>query len=196
MKLICVFLLSVFPLMSLAAERPVVNAQLQQQAMTIVERLIETSFPELKGLKITPKGIKNPQVFLATDIEISSLFGDEREYVLYLNNQLIEKDIPSLALQGILAHELAHFSDYEKMNTFELAVFYAQILMGGEFEANYERRTDLQAFERGFAIGIKVFRHWLYEQISPEARALKETNYYTPAQIDNWMLDQKDVTLL
>ncbi len=196
MKLICVFLLSVFPLMSLAAERPVVNAQLQQQAMTIVERLIETSFPELKGLKITPKGIKNPQVFLATDIEISSLFGGEREYVLYLNNQLIEKDIPSLALQGILAHELAHFSDYEKMNTFELAVFYAQILMGGEFEANYERGTDLQAFERGFAIGIKVFRHWLYEQISPEARALKETNYYTPAQIDNWMLDQKDVTLL
>ncbi len=192
----CAMLLSLIPLFSLAAERPKVNEQLQQQAMVIVERLIETSFPELKGLKITPKGIKNPQVFLATDIEIGSLFGGEREYVLYLNNQLIEENIPALALQGILAHELTHFSDYEKMNTLELAVFYAQILMGGEYEANYERTTDLQAFERGFAIGIKVFRHWLYEQITPEARALKETNYYTPAQIDDWMLDQKDVTIL
>jgi len=196
MKLVCVLLLSIFPLIGLAAERPVVNSQLQQQAMGIVDRLIETSFPELKGLKITPKGILNPQVFLATDIEITSLFGGEREYVLYLNNQLLEKDIPSLALQGILAHELAHFSDYEKMNTLELAVFYARILMGGEYEANYERATDLQAFERGFAIGIKVFRYWLYEQITPEARIVKETNYYTPAQIDDWLLDQEEVTLL
>ncbi len=68
--------------------------------------------------------------------------------------------------------------------------------MGGEYEANYERTTDLQVFERGFAIGIKVFRHWLYEQISPEARALKEMNYYTPAQMDDWMLSQKDVNIL
>ncbi len=182
--------------MSFAQDRPAIPNALEMSAMNIVTRLIATDFPELKSVNITPKSIQNDAVFLATDIEIPSLLSGEREYVLYLNKKLLENPISDLALEGILAHELSHFSDYEKMNTFELAVFYARILSDGEFEARYERATDLQAFERGHAIGIKAFRFWLYEQIDEQAKTLKEKNYYTPAQIDTWLLDQSDITLL
>ena len=65
-----------------------------------------------------------------------------------------------------------------------------------EFVADYERATDLQSFHRGHAIGVKAFRFWLYEQISPEVKAIKVKNYYSPTQIDDWLLDQVEVKIL
>jgi hypothetical protein len=174
----------------------VIPPELQARAMKMVGNLIEESFPELIGVSITPRLIQNPAVFLATDIKIPSIITGDREYVLYLNNRLATHPISDLALKGILAHELVHFTDYQNMNPFELAAFYVQYMVSDEYGAGYERATDLQAFERGYAIGIKAFRFWLYEQITPEARILKETNYYTPSEIDNWLLEQEEITLL
>ena len=82
------------------------------------------------------------------------------------------------------------------MNAVQLAVFYAQYLSSEDFVASYERKTDLQAFERGYAIGIKAFRNWLYLQISEKDKVIKEKNYYTPEQIDEWLLSQPELTLL
>lgn len=193
MLVVCVLVSSAVNASSLDREIP---SELQDRALKMVDSLIEESFPELKGVSITPKLIQNPAVFLATDIEISSVLMGEREYVLYLNKRLWTHPISDLALKGILAHELVHFTDYEKMNPLELAAFYIQYLLSDEYGAKYERATDLESFDRGYAIGIKAFRFWLYEQITPEAKALKETNYYTPAEIDDWLLGQQEVTLL
>lgn len=193
MLVVCVLVSSAVNASSLDREIPF---ELQDRALKMVDILIEESFPELKGVSITPKLIQNPAVFLATDIEISSVLMGEREYVLYLNKRLWTHPISDLALKGILAHELVHFTDYEKMNPLELAAFYIQYLLSDEYGAKYERATDLESFDRGYAIGIKAFRFWLYEQITPEAKALKETNYYTPAEIDDWLLGQQEVTLL
>lgn len=193
MLVVCVLVSSAVNASSLDREIPF---ELQDRALKMVDILIEESFPELKGVSITPKLIQTPAVFLATDIEISSVLMGEREYVLYLNKRLWTHPISDLALKGILAHELVHFTDYEKMNPLELAAFYIQYLLSDEYGAKYERATDLESFDRGYAIGIKAFRFWLYEQITPEAKALKETNYYTPAEIDDWLLGQQEVTLL
>jgi hypothetical protein len=193
MLVVCVLVSSAVNASSLDREIPF---ELQDRALKMVDILIEESFPELKGVSITPKLIQNPAIFLATDIEISSVLMGEREYVLYLNKRLWTHPISDLALKGILAHELVHFTDYEKMNPLELAAFYIQYLLSDEYGAKYERATDLESFDRGYAIGIKAFRFWLYEQITPEAKALKETNYYTPAEIDDWLLGQQEVTLL
>jgi hypothetical protein len=193
MLVVCVLVSGAVSASSLDREIP---SELQDRALKMVDSLIEESFPELKGVSITPKLIQNPAVFLATDIEISSVLMGEREYVLYLNKRLWTHPISDLALKGILAHELVHFTDYEKMNPLELAAFYIQYLLSDEYGAKYERATDLESFDRGYAIGIKAFRFWLYEQITPEAKALKETNYYTPAEIDDWLLGQQEVTLL
>ena len=193
MLVVCVLVSSAVNASSLDREIPF---ELQDRALKMVDILIEESFPELKGVSITPKLIQNPAVFLATDIEISSVLMGEREYVLYLNKRLWTHPISDLALKGILAHELVHFTDYEKMNPLELAAFYIQYLLSDEYGAKYERATDLESFDRGYAIGIKAFRFWLYEQITPEAKVLKETNYYTPAEIDDWLLGQQEVTLL
>ena len=193
MLVVCVLVSSAVNASSLDREIP---SELQDRALKMVDSLIEESFPELKGVSITPKLIQNPAVFLATDIEISSVLMGEREYVLYLNKRLWTHPISDLALKGILAHELVHFTDYEKMNPLELAAFYIQYLLSDEYGAKYERATDLESFDRGYAIGIKAFRFWLYEQITPEAKVLKETNYYTPAEIDDWLLGQQEVTLL
>ncbi len=193
-------LLALFPCLSLTAfAQPAENTLpkiLEARAMKIVAELVEESFPELLDIKLTPKAINNPSVFLATDIDALSILSGDREYTLYLNQNLMTQPISDLALKGILAHELVHFNDYEKMNAFELAVFYVRILADARFEAEYERATDLQSFERGYAIGIKAFRFWLYDQITPKAKALKEINYYTPAEIDEWLLSQNEVTLL
>lgn len=193
-------LLVLFPCLSLTAfAQPTENTlpkTLETRAMKIVAELVEESFPELVDIKLTPKAINNPSVFLATDIDALSILSGDREYTLYLNQKLMTQPISDLALKGILAHELVHFNDYEKMNAFELAVFYVRILADARFEAEYERATDLQSFERGYAIGIKAFRFWLYDQITPKAKALKEINYYTPAEIDEWLLSQNEVTLL
>ena len=193
MLVVCVLVSGAVNASSLDREIP---SELQDRALKMVDSLIEESFPELKGVSITPKLIQNPAVFLATDIEISSVLMGEREYVLYLNKRLWTHPISDLALKGILAHELVHFTDYEKMNPLELAAFYIQYLLSDEYGAKYERATDLESFDRGYAIGIKAFRFWLYEQITPEAKVLKETNYYTPAEIDDWLLGQQEVTLL
>ena len=193
MLVVCVLVSGAVSASSLDREIP---SELQDRALKMVDSLIEESFPELKGVSITPKLIQNPAVFLATDIEISSVLMGEREYVLYLNKRLWTHPISDLALKGILAHELVHFTDYEKMNPLELAAFYIQYLLSDEYGAKYERATDLESFDRGYAIGIKAFRFWLYEQITPEAKVLKETNYYTPAEIDDWLLGQQEVTLL
>lgn len=193
MLVVCVLVSGAVSASSLDREIP---SELHDRALKMVDSLIEESFPELKGVSITPKLIQNPAVFLATDIEISSVLMGEREYVLYLNKRLWTHPISDLALKGILAHELVHFTDYEKMNPLELAAFYIQYLLSDEYGAKYERATDLESFDRGYAIGIKAFRFWLYEQITPEAKALKETNYYTPAEIDDWLLGQQEVTLL
>ena len=193
MLVVCVLVSSAVNASSLDREIP---SELHDRALKMVDSLIEESFPELKGVSITPKLIQNPAVFLATDIEISSVLMGEREYVLYLNKRLWTHPISDLALKGILAHELVHFTDYQKMNPLELAAFYIQYLLSDEYGAKYERATDLESFDRGYAIGIKAFRFWLYEQITPEAKVLKETNYYTPAEIDDWLLGQQEVTLL
>ena len=194
---IAIILCVLFPFSAMATESSNgIPPELQDRAMKMVGELVEESFPELKGITFTPKLIKNPAVFLATDINIPSVLVGEREYILYLNKQLHIQPISDLALKGILAHELVHFTDYEKMNALELAWFYAKILTNAAFETEYERATDLKTFERGYAIGIKAFRFWLYEQITPEAKALKEKNYYTPEEIDNWLLNQQEVTLL
>lgn len=193
MLVVCVLVSGAVSASSLDREIP---SELQDRALKMVDSLIEESFPELKGVSITPKLIQNPAVFLATDIEISSVLMGEREYVLYLNKRLWTHPISDLALKGILAHELVHFTDYQKMNPLELAAFYIQYLLSDEYGAKYERATDLESFDRGYAIGIKAFRFWLYEQITPEAKALKETNYYTPTEIDDWLLGQQEVTLL
>lgn len=193
MLVVCVLVSGAVSASSLDREIP---SELHDRALKMVDSLIEESFPELKGVSITPKLIQNPAVFLATDIEISSVLMGEREYVLYLNKRLWTHPISDLALKGILAHELVHFTDYEKMNPLELAAFYIQYLLSDEYGAKYERATDLESFDRGYAIGIKAFRFWLYEQITPEAKVLKETNYYTPAEIDDWLLGQQEVTLL
>lgn len=196
MKYLYVFLFVCLSGLSHADTSDGLSDALQQRALSVIDRLTSTSFPELKGIPFELKRIKNPAVFLGTDIGIASVFSGPREYVLYLNTTLETQPISDLAFEGIMAHELIHFSDYEKMNALQLTVFYAQYLMSDDFVAEYERKTDLQAFERGYAIGIKAFRNWLYEQISEEDKGIKENNYYTPEQIDEWLLSQPELTLL
>ena len=166
------------------------SAEFIQSTQIIVDQLIKTSFPELAQANITVKGISSNRVFLATDIIPSSLFQEQRQYVLYLNPHLEQQPMSEFALTGILAHELTHFTDYTKMSVADLAIFLTKIKTSSEFNASYERATDLQSFERGYAAGIKEFRLWLYQQISDEAKRLKMRNYYTPVEIDQWLTKQ------
>ena len=181
------------------SENKALPKALQVRIETHLAALTATAFSPLANANIEIKAIEHDTVFLATDINMQSLFFGPRHYVLYVNPQLHTGGISDDALQGILAHELVHFSHYEKMNTVELAWFYSRYLISDEFVAHYERNTDLQAFELGYALGIKNFRFWLYEQISETGKVSKIKNYYTPEQIDNWLLDnliQGEVTIL
>ena len=113
-----------------------------------------------------------------------------RTYSVDINPKIFEENAfpnarPNVrAIQGILAHELFHLVDFETGNAGDLLTFGFRELV---LPAGYERETDRRAFERGFALGIKAYREWLYPNLSKRALRLKKRRYYTPSEIDEWI---------
>jgi hypothetical protein len=65
------------------------------------------------------------------------------------------------------------------------------------YTAQFERRTDLGAIQRGFAPGLKDYRAWLYRNIPASSVAGQERDYFSPAEIEA-LLDRfaRDTALL
>ena len=170
----------------------------------LVNELVRNSFPELaKALasgRIRFREFESDAYFLqASFLKGQFSSSKNREYSIDINPkifdpQLIPNGPPSLeAIQGILAHELVHVLDYETESFSNLTEIGLELILS---PSHYERYTDLRAFELGYAYGIKSYRNWIYGQLSPTDLAQKRKRYYTPEEIDHWLLTRKPSDLL
>ena len=103
-------------------------------------------------------------------------------YVILANPRAYELKVPEDGVEAIIAHELSHVAYLKKRNRLQLLTMVR--LLSKSFAANFERRTDLDAISRGYAEGLKVYRHWLYQHIPQERLAEKRRNYLSSEEID------------
>ncbi len=130
--------------------------------------------------------------YFRASIDSDSLAGD-RVYVVSYDPVILDDPPAAGALGAILVHELGHVEDYRLMENAEYVEFGlwygAQDPATSDELRDYERATDEKALQRGCAEGLAAMREWIYAHATPEVRAEKERNYYTPAEIEAWVAE-------
>jgi hypothetical protein len=94
----------------------------------------------------------------------------------------MQREVPSEALRGIVAHELAH-ADYFQCHN-RLALLGLVRLVLPSFRARFERGADLEAIDLGYGEGLKAFRIWLYRNVPADRVWEKKRDYFSPNEID------------
>lgn len=174
-----------------------INQPIEKENIScLVNELIYWSYPELvdalQAGRIEITEFRSNSYFLKTSISKGkfSTSAARRAYSIDVNPIIFSTnhsstDSPSLgAIQGILAHELEHLVDYESCSRIGLIQIGAKEVFD---PSKYERDTDLRAFNRGFATGIKSYREWIYKMLDSRALRKKKKRYYTPEEIDHWI---------
>jgi hypothetical protein len=169
------------------------TAQASNDVIGRVRRMVEevqaASYPELPALpapkdaKIEIKLFDSSSDYFQTRFTFTSfLFKKRLRYLLRVNRKLFADGVPEDGLRSILAHELGHVVYYRSRNRLALLGLVRLVCKG--FTAHFERRTDLEAIQRGYGDGLKSYRLWLYRQISPGKIEEKKRNYFSPLEID------------
>ena len=143
--------------------------------------------PELIGVPHQLRSMMSEEDYFASNLILSTLDDPprERDYTMMYNPVLFEDPPSWAAVEAIVLHEFKHTIDYTMMNGQELAEFGVWYANGDISE--YEHETDEFALELGFAEGLKAYRLWLYDHVSPETAEQKRYDYYTPEEIDAWV---------
>ena len=145
-------------------------------------------FPELEKTKIKVTTFKSDAYFLQAQPDKKTLFkkSQNRVYEVQLNVRLLACPPDINSLQGIIVHELEHVKDYEGWSTGKIAAHTIKFLTDRNFRARYERKTDLKAMQKGLSEGIKGYRFWIYQWLTPKQLKIKKRYYYTPEEISVW----------
>ncbi len=168
----------IFPIASFSQKTEVLK-----HTQTIVNEIIEKSYPELKTAKIEIKTFESESNYFKSQFSVSRFLTFRKiKYVIFVNPQVFRQNAPEDGIRAILAHELAHVSYFKRKNRIQLLGLAALADKG--FTAKFERRADLEAMARGYGEGLKSYREWLYQNISPKAVEAKKLDYFSPAEID------------
>jgi hypothetical protein len=170
-----------------------------QDIECLVKELIPRSFPELQAAwdegRIHFEKFNSEDNFVNGTILCGFTRGPSaRHYAIQINPAMTRTFLPALprpslqAVQGILAHELVHLSDYEGSSAIGLAKFLKASLIG---VAEHERAVDERAFELGYAAGISLYRQWLYGRLGETEIAQKKARFYTPEEIHEWIMENE-----
>ena len=157
------------------------------EVITRVRRLVEevktASYPELKDADIQIKLFNSASDYFQTRFTVTSfLFRPKLRYLLKVNRRLFDQAATEAALRAILAHELGHILAFKSKARWRLLALVQ--LPSPVFTARFERRTDLLAIARGYGVGLKAYREWLYQHIPARKLTEKKRNYFSPAEID------------
>ncbi|MGH9949228.1 MAG: hypothetical protein ACRD6X_18815 [Pyrinomonadaceae bacterium] len=157
-----------------------------------VNEIVNESFPELCGQDFKIGLFKSDSVFFKTRFSFSRLLTFRKiGVVMDVNPDVFQSGPSDAAIKAILAHELAHADFYRRNGGFK--AFRMIGLLGGKSLAKFERRADLTAIEKGYGLGLKEFREWLYKNIPSNNINEKKRNYFTPEEIDLLITANKDV---
>ncbi|MEO8024993.1 MAG: hypothetical protein ABI823_00885 [Bryobacteraceae bacterium] len=150
------------------------------QAMLRVEN---ASFPELTGVDVRSRTFHSRSDFLKTGFSFVRFFLPLRmRYFVKINPEMFPRGVPEDGLCAILAHELSHVVELSR--GMRIRRFALIRLLSKSYTARFERRTDLEAIERGYAAGLAAYRTWIYSNIPPEDLPQKRRNYFSPEEID------------
>lgn len=176
----------IFPIASFSQKTEVLK-----HTQTIVNEIIEKSYPELKTAKIEIKTFESESNYFKSQFSVSRFLTFRNiSYVIFVNAEVFRRNAPDDGIRAILAHELAHILYYQRKNRFQLLGLTA--LADKSFTAKFERRADLEAIARGYAEGLKSYRKWLYQNIPPKNVEAKKRNYFSPVEIDSMLLLLKE----
>jgi hypothetical protein len=160
----------------------------QKEVEELVQTIIQKHFPNLKQANTKFRYFKNDEYFLKTFVKPLDIFKKERTYFLDINEKLYDCSPAPLALEAILVHELVHLNDFTQLGTLGFFKLLAKMATS-EGRASYERQTDLRTLELGYAEGLKEYRYWIYQRLDSKALKKKKLMYYTPDEIDSWLVD-------
>jgi len=150
---------------------------------SIVDELIASSYPELRGVEIQFSLFNNDTDYFRTRFGIPQfLLGRRMRYLIRVNPEVGLQHAPEAGIRAILAHELAHIVYFKTGNRSRL-LGLARLTSKG-FTARFERWTDLQAISRGYGEGLKEYRQWLYQHVPDQKLPEKLRNYFSPEEID------------
>jgi len=177
--LVCFALFSAETVLAKPADDEAIIRQVRQ----IVEDITANSYPELKNARIEIKLFDSSADYFQTRFTFTSfLFRPGLRYLLKVNRNLFVHLVPVDGVRAIIAHELGHIFYFRSRNRIKLIGLVR--LVCKDFTAQFERGTDMQAINRGYAEGLKSYRQWLYGQIRAGKLAEKKRNYFSPEEID------------
>jgi hypothetical protein len=148
------------------------------------EAVADERFPELAKVQWRVRTFRSDSDYFRTRFSLGRFFFFRKmRYFVDVNPRLLALDPPPQGVCAILGHELSHVADMSRGKRIRLLGLVRLISAG--FTAKFERRTDLQAIQRGFGPGLKDYRAWIYRNIPPTAVPRKERNYFSPTEIDD-----------
>jgi len=154
-----------------------------KQVMPLIEQIIERSFPELNNTKIVLGSVKSDSVFLESRPVIHSLLSFKVKYKITINPKLLQLNLPLFALEGILAHELAHTAYYVTRGRLKTALTIF-VFFNHHKHVAFERLTDIDAITRGYGKGIKAYREIVFQGLSENQKRIKSERYFSVEELD------------
>jgi hypothetical protein len=152
-------------------------------AERLVRNVQSCSFPELAEKDIRIDQFTSDSDYFQARFSISRfILGRRMRYVIRVNSGATLLMAPEEAKRAIIAHELAHLAYYTKGNRLHLLGLLR--FLGKGFRERFEKRADVEALKRGYAQGLKQYRIWLYEHVTPSSLVEKKRDYLSPDEID------------
>jgi hypothetical protein len=152
-------------------------------AEQLVRNVQSSSFPELAKKDIRIDQFTSDSDYFQARFSIPRfILGRRMRYVIRVNSGATLLPAPEDARQAIVAHELAHLAYYAKGNRLHLLGLLR--FPGKGFRERFEKRADVEALKRGYAQGLKQYRIWLYEHVTPSSLVEKKRDYLSPDEID------------
>ena len=164
------------------AAEPVAHLRSREEVRQLVDGLVARSFPELRGLELSIEARDLGADTFRSTVNYGSLLFGPRRYVIQVNPEIFDKQMPRTAAEAILAHELCHTVDYtdrSALGMIGLGISYAS----PRATAAYERSIDRAAIARGYGEGLRAFRRWQTEHLPPDVLAKKQRIYLTEPEI-------------
>ncbi|MEZ4873206.1 MAG: hypothetical protein R2827_13385 [Bdellovibrionales bacterium] len=151
----------------------------------LLEDLIDSEFSRIDSKptrSITIYQMNRPGYFLESNFKLTRFTGAP-SYKIGISPTVFDENIPTSALQAILAHELVHTEEYIGKSALGL-IGIGLGRLGQRNRAHHERMTDLKTIAKGFAPGLMDFRIWQYPLLDSEQLQKKQHEYFTPAEIE------------
>jgi hypothetical protein len=159
----------------------------------LVKQVQSRHFPQIPLESVVVTTFEAEDYFLQAQPSVRTLIKnpEKRSYEIQLNLRLLTCSPGEEALEAILVHEFEHVMDYTQWSSAKILKHGLRYIRSDSFRARYERETDEKTLRRGLGQGLKQYREWIYQWLTPEQLETKKRFYYSPEEIQEWMISRE-----